>query len=30
MSNLPHEPEFQQAYHGKTASRHHITLLSTS
>ena len=30
MSNLPHEPEFQQAYHGKTASRYRINLLSTS
>jgi hypothetical protein len=30
MSNIPHEPEFQQAYHGKIASRHHTTLPYTS
>jgi len=28
MSNIPHEPEFQQAYHGETASINHITFLS--
>jgi hypothetical protein len=30
MSNLPHEPEFQQAYHGKTASKCLATIITTN